>query len=174
MTTPLNDDDKPLEGVAACGPDAASAGPGNPLDLDRQLCFALYQATNRITRAYRPLLDALSLTYPQYLTLMVLWEGAPLTVGELCARLDLDSGTLTPLLKRMEAAGLLARRRDPSDERRVLIDLMPSAWTLREKAVAIPGAMLCRLSGDVQEVTLRDLADLRDRLHRLSAALGEG
>ncbi|MDZ5648544.1 MarR family winged helix-turn-helix transcriptional regulator [Nitrospirillum sp. BR 11828] len=159
----------------------------NPLALDRQLCFALYQATNRITRAYRPLLEALGLTYPQYLVLMVLWEGAPhaapargvaveggtvpaapMTVGDLGARLDLDSGTLTPLLKRLEAAGLVARRRDPEDERRVRVELTPAGWTLRDKALAIPGAMFCRFPMPLEEVT-----DLRDRLHRLAAALGE-
>ncbi|TWB43663.1 MarR family winged helix-turn-helix transcriptional regulator [Nitrospirillum pindoramense] len=150
----------------------------NPLALDRQLCFALYQATNRITRAYRPLLDALGLTYPQYLALMVLWEGVPrgtpspaasMTVGDLGARLDLDSGTLTPLLKRLEAAGLVARRRDPEDERRVRVELTPAGWALRDKALAIPGAMFCRFPMPLDEVT-----DLRDRLHRLAAALGEG
>ncbi|MEE3622568.1 MarR family winged helix-turn-helix transcriptional regulator [Nitrospirillum sp. BR 11752] len=145
----------------------------NPLALDRQLCFALYQATNRITRAYRPLLEALGLTYPQYLALMVLWQGAPpgssMTVGDLGARLDLNSGTLTPLLKRLEAAGLVARRRDPEDERRVRVELTPAGWALRDKALAIPGAMFCRFPMPLDEVT-----DLRDRLHRLAAALGEG
>ncbi|MDE1146408.1 MAG: MarR family transcriptional regulator [Azospirillaceae bacterium] len=155
---------QPEDGVAQEGVEGI-----NPLELDRQLCFALYQATNRITRAYRPMLDALGLTYSQYLVLMVLWEGAPVTVGELGGRLDLDSGTLTPLLKRMEGAGLVARRRDTADERRVLVDLTPAAWELREKALAIPGAMLCRLS-----MPLADLADLRDRVHQLSASLGEG
>ncbi|WP_184799703.1 MarR family winged helix-turn-helix transcriptional regulator [Nitrospirillum iridis] len=171
MTVPETDDERrPPQDAPACATDAATAVlDGNPLELDRQLCFALYQATNRITRAYRPLLDALGLTYPQYLALMVLWEGAPLTVGDLGGRLDLDSGTLTPLLKRMEAAGLVARRRDPADERRVLVDLTPAAWTLREKALAIPGAMLCRFPMEIAEV-----ADLRDRIRRLSAALGQG
>ncbi|ASG22877.1 MarR family winged helix-turn-helix transcriptional regulator [Nitrospirillum viridazoti] len=163
VPSPAPDTESPAQPVAV------PLGVDNPLALDRQLCFALYQATNRITRAYRPLLDALGLTYPQYLALMVLWEGAPLTVGDLGSRLDLDSGTLTPLLKRMEAAGLVARRRDPADERRVLVDLTPAAWALRDKALAIPGAMLCRFP-----VPLDEVADLRDRLHQLAAALGAG
>jgi len=95
------------------------------LRLDNQLCFALYGAANRMTRLYRPLLDALGLTYPQYLAMLVLWEKNPRTVGALGEALDLDSSTLTPLLKRLEAAGLVERSRDPDDERRVIEHILP-------------------------------------------------
>lgn len=117
----------------------------NPADevlrLDRQLCFPLYAASNILTRAYRPLLDELGLTYPQYLVLLVLWERAPRVVGEIGAQLFLDTGTLTPLLKRMEAAGLVSRQRDPEDERRVIVSLTAKGSSLREVARDIPGKM---------------------------------
>ncbi|MGB6101852.1 MAG: MarR family transcriptional regulator, partial [Comamonas sp.] len=93
------------------------------LRLDRQLCFALYSASLAMTRLYKPLLDAIGLTYPQYLAMLVLWERDGLTVSELGERLSLDSGTLTPLLKRMEVAGLLQRERDAQDERCVRVVL---------------------------------------------------
>ncbi|HWA61253.1 MAG TPA: MarR family transcriptional regulator, partial [Caulobacteraceae bacterium] len=102
----------------------------DPLRLDLQVCFPLYAATNLIGRLYRPVLAQLGLTYPQYLVMLVLWEGAPQTVGSLGARLYLDSGTLTPLLKRMEAAGLVIRRRDAEDERRVRIALTEKGLAL--------------------------------------------
>ena len=96
------------------------AAPGDdPLLLDRQVCFPLYAATNLLNRLYGPVLRPLGLTYPQYLVMLVLWEEEPQTVGALGARLYLDSGTLTPLLKRMEAAGLVSRTRDAEDQRRL-------------------------------------------------------
>ena len=97
---------------------AAKKKDDNPLLLDLQVCFPLYAATNLLNRLYGPVLRELGLTYPQYLVMLVLWEEQPQTVGALGARLYLDSGTLTPLLKRMEAAGLVSRTRDPEDERR--------------------------------------------------------
>jgi DNA-binding MarR family transcriptional regulator len=105
------------------------------------VCFPLYAATNLINRLYTPVLRALGLTYPQYLVLLVLWEEEPQTVGALGARLYLDSGTLTPLLKRMEAHGLIARRRDPADERRVLVTLTDQGRSLREDALHVPTTM---------------------------------
>src|SRR6516164_10896067 len=93
----------------------------DPLRLDHQLCFPLYAATNLLQRLYRPLLAPLGLTYSQYLVMMALWERSPATVSELRARLHLDNGTVTPLLKRMEQGGFITRRRDPDDERRVII-----------------------------------------------------
>ncbi|WP_319641217.1 MarR family transcriptional regulator [Novosphingobium sp. KCTC 2891] len=108
------------------------------LRLDRQLCFPLYAASNMLTRAYRPLLEELGLTYPQYLVLLVLWERAPRMVGEIGHQLFLDTGTLTPLLKRMETAGLVTRQRDPEDERRVIVSLTDKGSTLREAAREIP------------------------------------
>ena len=133
------------------------------LRLDRQLCFALYGAANRVTRLYRPLLDALGLTYPQYLAMLVLWEASPRTVGTLGEALDLDSSTLTPLLKRLETAGLIDRRRDPGDERRVIIALTEKGLALREQAQAVPGKILCQL-----DLTLDDLGTLRERLKTLA------
>jgi DNA-binding MarR family transcriptional regulator len=138
--------------------------PVEALRLDRQLCFALYGAANRVTRLYRPLLDALGLTYPQYLVLLVLWEQSPRTVGALGDALDLESSTLTPLLKRLEAGGLVDRRRDPKDERRVIIALTDKGLALRDQAATIPEKILCQM-----DLPLEDLGALRDRLRTLAA-----
>jgi len=120
------------------------------LDLDAQLCFPLYAATRALTRRYSALLAEAGLTYPQYLCLLALWEhgraAAPLTVSGLGARLRLDSGTLTPVLKRMEAAGLLTRRRDAADERRVLVELSAAGWALRARVADVPGRLVEGLS----------------------------
>lgn len=115
------------------------------LRLDRQVCFPLYAATNLLTRTYRPLLEPLGLTYSQYLVMLVLWERSPASVGELGECLHLDSGTLTPLLKRMELAGLVTRSRDPEDERRVLVALTPHGQSLRKAAKSIPEQLRHRL-----------------------------
>ena len=114
----------------------------DPLLLDRQVCFPLYAATNLLTRLYGPVLGKIGLTYPQYLVMLVLWEHQPQTVGALGARLYLDSGTLTPLLKRMETAGFVTRHRDPDDERRVLITLTVKGRDLRKQAAKVPETML--------------------------------
>ena len=140
----------------------------NPLQLDLQLCFALYEASNLVTRLYRPLLEPLGLTYPQYLAMLALWERAPRTVGEIGETLGLDSGTLTPLLKRLEAGGLISRRRDPLDERRVNIDVTLAGAKLREQALSVPEAILCQL-----KLPVGDLAGLHGMLHRLIDALHE-
>lgn len=141
----------------------------DPLSLDEQLCFPLYAAANAIIRAYRPLLKPLGLTYPQYLVMLVLWESAPLAVGEIGSRVLLDSGTLTPLLKRLESAGLVERRRDANDERRVNIDLTAAGRQLKGKARAVPVALACHvLAAPVNTQRLR-----RD-LKSLIAALNEG
>lgn len=113
----------------------------DPLLLDRQVCFPLYAATNLLNRLYGPVLSKLGLTYPQYLVMLVLWERQPQTVGALGARLYLDSGTLTPLLKRMESAGFVDRTRDPGDERRVLVTLTDKGKALREQALHVPDTM---------------------------------
>jgi DNA-binding MarR family transcriptional regulator len=110
----------------------------DPLLLDRQVCFPLYAATNLLNRLYGPVLGELGLTYPQYLVMLVLWEQQPQTVGALGARLYLDSGTLTPLLKRMEASGIVTRTRDPEDERRVMVGLTEKGKALREQALHVP------------------------------------
>jgi DNA-binding MarR family transcriptional regulator len=140
---------------------------GRHLRLDQQLCFPLYAAANAIGRAYRPLLEPLGLTYPQYLVMLVLWESAPLSVGEIGTRLLLDSGTLTPLLKRLESAGLVRRQRDPEDERRVVIDLKAAGRQLEARARAVPEALACRLL-----ITPIDALRLQQDLRALLAALG--
>jgi DNA-binding MarR family transcriptional regulator len=139
-------------------PDTKSVqAPVEALRLDRQLCFALYGAAQRVTRLYRPLLDALGLTYPQYLAMLVLWETSPRTVGAMGDALDLDSSTLTPLLKRLEAGGLIDRRRDPKDERRVIVALTDKGLTLRDRALSIPEQIFCQVGLPLDElVTLRE------------------
>ena len=132
--------------------------------LDQQLCFALYAASRAVTAAYRPLLEALDLTYPQYLTMLVLWEQDGLTVRELGRRLQLDSGTLTPLLKRLQQAGLVSRERRSSDEREVEIRLTPAGRELRASAESIPACLAARLCMGPD-----DMRRLRDELRELAA-----
>jgi DNA-binding MarR family transcriptional regulator len=143
-----------------------TAHAGDWLALDRQLCFALYASSLAMTKLYKPLLAPLGLTYPQYLVMLVLWEGDRVTVSDLGERLTLDSGTLTPLLKRLESAGLLQRVRDVADERRVRLQLSPAGRALRQRAASIPqqiaGASGCELD-ELSSLTAR-LQSLRDRL----------
>ena len=123
--------------------------------LEDQLCFALYAASRALTARYRPLLDAIGLTYPQYLVMMLLWEEDNQTVGQLGARLSLDSGTLSPLLKRLTTAGLVTRHRRVEDERSVAIVLTDDGRALRDKADAISEEIICALDLDRDE--FRDL-----------------
>ena len=132
------------------------------LSLDNQLCFALYAASMALTKRYKPLLAPLGLTYPQYLVMLVLWEGDGIGVSQLGVRLQLDSGTLTPLLKRLEAAGLVQRLRDAADERRVLLRLTAAGRALRGRAAAVPTAI-----GKAAGCGLDELSRLTARLHRL-------
>lgn len=136
------------------------------LQLDKQLCFALYSASLAMNKVYKPLLEPLGLTYPQYLVLMVLWERDGLAVNELGERLFLDSGTLTPLLKRMEAAGWVARARDAADERRVLVSLTPEGRALRRRAQAVPKALAAATGCSAEE-----LISLTERLQQLRTQL---
>jgi MarR family transcriptional regulator, organic hydroperoxide resistance regulator len=150
------------------------------LALDRQLCFALYAASRATTRAYGPLLEGVGLTYPQYVTMLALWDshlghdggddpgdrGHPVTVGELGRCLHLDSGTLTPLLKRLEGLGYVRRMRDPDDERRVLVALTPDGLALRDKVVGVPGAIFAETGLDLAAVD-----ELRRQLVELTAHL---
>jgi len=141
----------------------AAKAAGDQLRLDNQLCFALYAASGLVTRAYRPLLEPLGLTYPQYLVMLALWEQAPRTVKALGQALELDSGTLTPLLKRLETAGFVTRTRDSEDERRVQIALTRAGEALRQKAGEVPTALACQLQLPLDEIvelrtTLQDLA----------------
>lgn len=134
--------------------------------LDQQLCFALYAASRSVTGLYRPLLEPLGLTYPQYLVMLVLWEQDGLTVRELGQRLLLDSGTLTPLLKRLQAAGLVDRQRRVEDEREVDIRLTAAGLALREQASAVPQCMAQRL-----QLSTAQMQTLRDELKRLTRQL---
>lgn len=142
------------------------------LALDSQVCFALYAANRAVTARYRPLLSELDLTYPQYLAMLVLWEaaarGETLRVSTIGDRLRLDSGTLTPLLRRLEQRGLVDRRRSKDDERVVTIALTPEGESLREQAREVPSRLLCELGVDSsQAASLRDA--LRQLLSRLEA-----
>ena|SRR5688572_10845500 len=143
-----------------------SLTPDQALQLDNQLCFALYSASLAMTKLYKPLLDELGLTYPQYLVMLVLWEGDGLMVSELGQRLSLDSGTLTPLLKRLEAAGLISRLRDVQDERRVHIHLTAAGRKLKARAAKVPACVLAASQCSIPELVAltRQVRELRDRL----------
>lgn len=135
--------------------------------IDQMLCFAVYSAGHAFTRFYKPRLDALDLTYPQYLAFLVLWEKDDITVKALGERLFLDSGTITPLIKRLEARGLVSRHRDPDDERQVRIRLTDEGRALKGKAMAIPLAVAkgTGLTREGADVLLAELMALRDRLN---------
>lgn len=139
-----------------------------PPQLDEQLCFALYSASRALTRAYQPLLEPLGLTYPQYLVMLVLWEGKPMSVSELGRRLALDSGTLTPLLKRLEEAQLVERRRSESDERVVHISLTKAGSALGARASDIPVELACRAGFTPTRAGVAELERLRDSLRDLT------
>ena len=136
------------------------------LELDNQLCFALYSTSLVMTRLYKPLLAGLGLTYPQYLALLVLWEDDGLSVGELGERLFLDSGTLTPLLKRLESAGRVSRLRAVDDERRVRVTLTPAGRALKARAAQIPGCILRAAQCSIPELVAltQQVQTLRQRL----------
>ena len=138
-----------------------------PLQLDNQICFAVYSAAHAFNRVYKPLLDRLGLTYPQYLVMLVLWEHDDVPLKDIGERLFLDSGTLTPLLKRLEAADLVKRTRSTEDERQVLIALTPKGRALREKARAVPQAILASSACSLGELSSikNDIVALRDRLN---------
>lgn len=138
------------------------------LALDHQLCFALYSASLAMTKLYKPLLEPLGLTYPQYLVMLVLWEGDGLTVGQVGEQLALDSGTLTPLLKRLEATGLVQRLRDAADERRVLLRLTLAGRALKARAAAVPPT-IAKASG----CSLNELAELTSRLQALRRQIAD-
>lgn len=144
----------------------STPAPAQALLLDNQLCFALYSTSLAMTKLYKPLLDELELTYPQYLAMLVLWEKDGRSVSELGERLFLDSGTLTPLLKRLEAAGLVARIRDVEDERRVHVTLTAAGRKLKARAQKIPGCILRAAQCPLPEVVrlTRELQGLRERL----------
>ncbi len=136
------------------------------LKLDNQLCFALYSASLTMTKIYKPLLAKLGLTYPQYLVLLVLWERDERTVSDIGEKLFLDSGTLTPLLKRLETLELISRNRSAEDERRVLISLTAAGKLLRKQAVDVPKEIMCATRCSVSELTAltKQLVELRGAL----------
>ena len=142
--------------------DTGAGGHGS-LILDEQLCFALYAAQRAVTAAYRPLLDELGVTYPQYLVLLVLWERGEITVKELAAALRLDYGTVSPLLKRLEALGLVRRERSARDERAVFVTLTGRGEELRERAQCVPRTLLAATGLDPA-----DVVRLRGELRRLA------
>jgi DNA-binding MarR family transcriptional regulator len=123
------------------------------LTLDKQLCFSLYSASNAMGRAYRPLLKELDLTYLQYIVMMVLWQYSTMNVKELGSKIHLDSGTLTPLLKRLEAKGLIIRTRSHQDERVRIISLSDQGLDMRGQAEQVPTAMLCKSKMTIEELT---------------------
>ncbi|MFJ6322594.1 MULTISPECIES: MarR family winged helix-turn-helix transcriptional regulator [unclassified Rhizobium] len=134
--------------------------------LERQLCFAVYSAAHAFNRAYKPILDRVGLTYPQYLVMLVLWERGSLSVKTIGEKLDLDSGTLSPLLKRLEQAGLIGRARDPRDERQVIVSLTEKGAGMQCQVDAIMGAI-----GQATGCAMSEIADLREQLQRLKANL---
>jgi len=136
------------------------------LHLDNQLCFSVYAAAHAFTQAYKPYLTPLGLTYPQYLVMLLLWEKDGRAVNELGQPLHLDSGTLTPLLKRMEKAGLVTRRRCDKDERVMRIHLTPAGRAMRDEAVHIPRNLLCDL-----QMSLPQLEELRETLKSVGGQL---
>jgi MarR family transcriptional regulator, organic hydroperoxide resistance regulator len=141
------------------------------LALDAQLCFALYSASLAMTKLYKPLLAPLGLTYPQYLVMLVLWEQDGQPVSAIGERLTLDSGTLTPLLKRLEAAGLVQRLRDAGDERRVLVQLTNGGRALKARARSVPRQVLCATDCQIEEISrlTQRLKTLRDNLAQAAA-----
>ena len=140
----------------------------HPLPLDHQLCFSLYATSMAINRAYKPQMDALGITYPQYLVLHALWEEDARTIGAIAERLALESSTVTPLVKRMEAAGLMTRTRNPADERQVQVRLTEQGWALRAQCGCL-GETLVSLSG----MTLEQLDALNRQVQALREALAQ-
>ena len=133
---------------------AETSTPLDPLALERQVCFALVVAARSVLSVYRPLLEPMGLTHPQYLVMLALWESSPLSVREIGAMLQLDSPTLSPLLKRLAVAGLVTRTRSDDDERRLIIELTQKGRELRERATQIPPAVVARLGIEISELEL--------------------
>jgi DNA-binding MarR family transcriptional regulator len=137
------------------------------LKLENQLCFPFYAASRLIIRAYQEDLDALGITYPQYLVMMVLWEDQEITVNQIAEKLILNTNTITPLLKRMETMGLITRTPSKTDQRKVMIGLTEEGKNMREKAAEIPSRLLQRLKIDPTEESLQDFHNMKDQLNAL-------
>ncbi|MBY6537124.1 MarR family transcriptional regulator [Rhodococcus sp. BP-349] len=142
----------------------------DPLALDRQVCFALAVTNRAVLSVYRPILEPLGLTHPQYLVMLALWERAPMSAGEIASALQLEPASLTPLLKRLDADGLLTRRRSDTDERRLVIDLTDQGRQLRGSAESIPGTVIESLGVDVSE--LEELHAVLTRINTAAVAAG--
>ncbi len=142
--------------------------PSETLKLENQLCFAVYSAAHAFTAAYKPLLEPLGLTYPQYLVLLALWETDGLMVREIGGRLSLDSGTLTPVLKRLEVGGFVRRKRDEKDERQVRVTLTEKGRTLRADAAEARRAIVCTLGDSEEKIQQlrRSVTELNQLLRR--------
>ncbi len=154
--------------AAGAGPDASAFSPEDALKLDVQLCFPLYAASREVIKNYRPLLEELDLTYTQYIAMMLLWDRRSMTSKEMGDALYLDSGTLTPMLKKMEAKGLLTRCRGTDDERNLVVTVTEAGMELREKAVEVPERMAGCLKLQPEEA-----ADLYRLLYGLLGRTGE-
>jgi DNA-binding MarR family transcriptional regulator len=141
------------------------APPADPLALESQICFALSVASRSVVAAYRPVLDTMGLTHPQYLVMLALWEQQPLALRDLARLLRLDPGTLSPLVKRLEAQGLVTRERSAHDERALSIELTPAGTALRSEAESIPERMMARL-----DVTRDELVALHRTMTKLIVA----
>jgi DNA-binding MarR family transcriptional regulator len=124
----------------------------NPLSLQEQVCFSLAVASRSVIALYRPVLEPMGLTHPQYLVMLALWEHEPVSVRDLSGMLQLDPGTLSPLLKRLEASGLVRRERNKHDERALAVELTREGWALRRKALKVPPAIVERLGMDIEEL----------------------
>ena len=140
----------------------------DPLALDRQVCFALVTTARRVVSVYGPVLEPLGLTHPQYLVMLALWEGSPRRVRDLADALYLEPATLSPLLKRLESAGLVERRRDPDDDRALAVSLTQAGTALRERGLSVPAQIMERLGVGVPE-----LERARDSLNELLSATHE-
>ncbi|TCS40334.1 MarR family winged helix-turn-helix transcriptional regulator [Reinekea marinisedimentorum] len=136
----------------------------NELKLENQICHSIYSATNALIRAYRPLLEALDLTYPQYLVMMALWEEDGVMIKRLVERTRLDAGTLTPILKRLEAKGLVSRQKSHEDSRQKLLKVADKGLALRDKAAKVPAALTCQVQMTLEEATL--LKQLSEKLYK--------
>ncbi len=143
----------------------------DPLLLGNQLCFPLYAAARKIVAAYTPFLRQIGLTYAQYVTMMVMWEDREITMRDLGKRLFLDSGTLTPVLKRLEALGYVRRQRNAEDERLLTVRITDEGLALKEKALSVPCAMGCLLNQHGQILTREEVSDMKEQLYRIISAL---
>ena len=157
--------DPPEIGPSENDPSAADLPAVDPLALESQICFALSVASRSVVSAYRPVLEPMGLTHPQYLVMLALWERQPLALRDLAGLLRLDPGTLSPLVKRLEAQGLVRRGRSADDERALSIVLTPAGAALREQAESIPGRMMARL-----DVTRDELVLLHRTMSKLIAS----